>query len=250
MANEVLFEARHMHKAFGPTIALKDVDFTLRRGEIRGLIGENGSGKSTLLRAISGFMRYSGSLMIGKVECRSLSSKERARQVALLPQILPQANITVRTLTEHGRYPHHGSIRRMSAHDEEVMENALEITGLKGIEDKLLGELSGGERQRAFLAMVIAQDTPMILLDEPTSHMDLVYQREFYELLEVLRDSGKGIVMVCHSIDMSLYYSDRIMVMHEGEEIFFSTPFELIEEKIILKKLFDYPDILQISLRN
>lgn len=207
-------------------------------GMISGVIGRNGSGKSTILKALAGQLDYQGSVRIEGQECRELTDMKRARLVAFLPQQVRSVNLDVRTLAEHGRYPHHGSFRRLSGEDHDHIDRALEITGMKDHKDRNLSELSGGERQRAYLAMVIAQDTPMVLLDEPTTHMDHLYQEEFYRILESMARAGKGIVMVCHDLEQSFAYSDRIFVMESGNLRAGMTPDELCAEESIIRANF------------
>lgn len=213
-------------------------DAVFDTGMITGVIGRNGSGKSTILKALAGQIEYRGSISIEEKECRDLSDMTRARLVAYLPQQVRSVNLDVRTLTEHGRYPHHGSFRRMSGEDRDHIDKALEITGMSEFRDRNLSELSGGERQRAYLAMVIAQDTPMILLDEPTTYMDHLYREEFYRILRSLAQAGKGIIMVCHDLEQSFAYSDRIHVMSGGMLRAGMTPGELCAEEEIIRANF------------
>ncbi|MBR3525354.1 MAG: ABC transporter ATP-binding protein [Lachnospiraceae bacterium] len=207
-------------------------------GKISAVIGRNGSGKSTLLKALSGQKMYSGSVKIDGKECAELRPMERARKVAYLPQILKSANMDVRTLAEHGRYPYHGSFRRPTEEDRACVEKALMITGMKALEEKNLGQLSGGERQRAYLALVIAQNSSMILLDEPTSFLDHMYREEFFAILQELKKAGKGIVMVCHDLEQSFAYSDRIFLMEDGELHSGMTAAGLSGEEDLLRRNF------------
>ena len=151
----------------------------LEQGKITTVIGRNGSGKSTLLKSLCAQKSYTGSILIDGRESRSYPSRERARKIAYLPQILKSVNMDVLTLTEHGRYPYHGNSRRLTGTDRERIEYALEITDLAAYRHVNLRQMSGGERQRAYLAMIIAQDTPMVLFDEPTTYMDISYRRRF-----------------------------------------------------------------------
>lgn len=200
----------------GKTFACPEARF--EDGRITAVIGRNGSGKSTLLRAVAGQLRYRGSITVDGEECRGLSDAARARKTAYLPQLLRTANMDVQTLAEHGRYPWHGNFRRMTEEDREKVDRALEWTGMAAYRGRLLARLSGGERQRAYLAMVIAQDTGMILLDEPTTYMDPGAQEAFFHLMRRLADRGTGIVLVCHDLAQSFSFCDRICVM-DGHEL-------------------------------
>lgn len=199
--------------AYGTSFTAKDATFECHC--ISCIIGRNGSGKSSLLKALAGQAGYKGSILIGENENRDLSFMERARLVSYLPQHLKEANIDVRTLAEHGRYPYHGSFRKLNGEDNDYVNRALEITGMKDFQYRNLKEISGGECQRAYLAMVIAQNSQMILLDEPTTYMDQLYREDFYQILKSLSNEGKGIVMVCHELEPSFSYSDRIFLMED-----------------------------------
>lgn len=221
---------------WGDPFFVKEAKF--QSGEISTVIGRNGSGKSTLLRTLVGQKDYEGSILIDDKECRDYKPTERARKVAFLPQDLKSLNIPVRTLAEHGRYPYHGNFRKMTGEDKAAVERALELTGMDRFAHKAINELSGGERQRAYLAMVIAQDSDMILLDEPTTYMDRIYQDSFYKVLRQLADEGKGIIEVCHDIEQSFAYSDRIFLMEDRKLSFSGSPLELAEQENLIRKNF------------
>ena len=217
--------------------------FTVReavfpQGKISTIIGRNGSGKTTLLKVIAGQKRYSGSVLIDGKECRDYSAMERARKTAFLPQGVRALSLDVQTLAEHGRYPHHGNFRRMTEKDREHVRHALQVTRMDGLKGREIRELSGGERQRAYLAMVIAQDTPMILMDEPTTYMDRRYQDEFFKILRQLTDEGKGIVMVSHDLEQTFAVSDRIYVMEDKGLLAGGTPEELLRKEDVLRRNF------------
>ncbi|MBR1757913.1 MAG: ABC transporter ATP-binding protein [Lachnospiraceae bacterium] len=225
-----------MKYTYGPSFLVPHATFL--PGEIATVIGRNGSGKSTFLRALAGQMPYEGSIRIGEKELKTLNPIERARQIAFLPQNVNVAHLSVKMLVEHGRYPYHGNVRRLNKEDDEHVERALFMAGLSDLSGRELGELSGGEQRRAFLAMVIAQNTPMILLDEPTTYMDHRYQEDFYEVLKKLAGEGKGIVMVCHDIVQSFTYSDRIFLMQDRCLSEGMTPEELAKEEACLRENF------------
>ena len=207
-------------------------------GKITTVIGRNGSGKSTLLKTILGIRDYRGSIKIDGDESRGLSARIRARRVAYLPQTLKSVNIDVETLVSHGRYPWQGYSRRMSSKDHEIIDRALEITGMQDLKNRNLLGLSGGERQRAYLAMVVAQNTPMILLDEPAAYLDMAVQRAFYRILKGLAGDGHGIVLVSHNIEQSLSYSDSICLIHDDTVKAACTPDELVGNGSLLREVF------------
>lgn len=220
----------------GKTFRAEKVCFD--RGEITSVIGKNGCGKTTLLRTITGVLPYHGSIRIDGEEIRDLKGYERARKIAYLPQMMKAGKMNVETLVEHGRYPWHGNFRRMSAQDKEVMEAALEITHMSAMRNRDLTQLSGGELRRAYLAMVIAQNADMILLDEPTTYMDVESQELFLEIVRSLAAGGHGIVMTCHNMEQSFSVSNKIVMMDNGSVKKTGTPEELACDRDNLVKLF------------
>ena len=208
------------------------------KGRITSIIGRNGSGKSTLLKASAGILPYIGSIKVDGIELKNFSPKEKARRIAYLPQNQKVLNIDVETLAAHGRYPWHGSFRKLTAKDREIINNALYLTDMQHLKDKNLSELSGGERQRAYLAMVIAQDTPMILLDEPTTFMDMKVQQSFFCILKKLKESGKGIMVILHNIEQSLSVSDMIYLIDNRTIAASGTPEELLKEEDLIRNVF------------
>ena len=222
--------------AYGEPFVVSEAGFSA--GQITAVIGRNGSGKSTLLKTLAGQKNYSGSILISGKECRDYNPMERAKEIAFLPQSVKGLNLDVKTLAEHGRFPYHGNFRKMTGEDREKIEKALLLTGMKEYADRELKELSGGERQRAYLAMVIAQDSPMILMDEPTTYMDHLHRESFFGVLKQLAGEGKGIVMVCHDIEQSFAYSDRIVLMENRRLEFAGTPAELVKKEELMRKNF------------
>ena len=234
----IMIEIRNMTTEYEYGDPFRIPDMRFEKGKITTIIGRNGCGKSTLLKTIAGMKQYKGNILINGRETRDYRSDGRAREVAYLPQNLKNVGIDVETLVEHGRYAWHGNLRRMSENDLRIVYNALKLTGMETYRDRSLSELSGGERQRAYLAMVIAQDTPMILLDEPTTFMDLFVQQSFFDILKKLATLGRGIVMVCHNIEQSLAYSDMIYIMDDRSVIKSGTPEYIIKDEDIFRRVF------------
>ena len=222
--------------SYGDEFSVENALF--ENGKISGVIGKNGSGKSTLLKTLAGQRKYEGKILINEKECSEYSSMERAREVAFLPQSVKNLNMDVRTLVEHGRYPYHGNFRRMGEEDEKKINRALELTHMKSFENRDLYELSGGERQLAYLSMIIAQDSSMILMDEPTTYMDRIHQDEFFSILRILVNEGKGIVMVCHDIEQCFAYCDKIFLMEDRKLEYAGTPDELAKNELIIRRNF------------
>lgn len=208
-------------------------------GKITSVIGKNGSGKTTLLKTVSGFMPYCGSISIDGKECRDYKSCELSMKVSYLPQLIRPVAMDVETLAEHGRFPWHGNFRRLSQEDKKIVGNALAITHMEEYRNREVNELSGGELRRAYLSMVIAQNADMMLLDEPTTYMDIENQKLFYSIIRMLSDAGHGIVMTCHNLEQAFSVSDRIFIMKDGRLIADGAPEELANEGEILRKVFN-----------
>ena len=191
---------------------------TAQPGGVTTLLGPNGCGKSTLLRTMSRLLApRSGRVRVGGVDVHSLSARECARRVAVLPQhpVAPEG-LTVGELVARGRHPHRPRWRGPSARDRAAVAEALERTGTAGLADDDLAILSGGQRQRAWLAMAVAQETPVLLLDEPTTYLDPAHAIEMLDLVRGLADEGRTVVMVLHDLSMAAMYSDRVVVMNDG----------------------------------
>lgn len=221
---------------YGPRLALNGFQLSLQKGEIRALIGPNGSGKSTALQALAGLITpASGQAAIEGVAVESMSRHAIARKLAYLPQ-QPTApdEMTIAQLVRQGRFPHVGLFRSYSHRDEEAIEWALESTGLTSLADRTLQELSGGERQRAWISAALAQEAGILLLDEPTSFLDIGYQVEILDLVHRLsREKGVTIVMAIHDINQAIAVSDRISLLEKGELRFDGEPRALAESGLI-----------------
>ena len=196
---------------YGERALFSKLTLKLAEGKVTSIIGPNGCGKSSLLKLASGICKpWKGSISVMGRDVSVLSSKERARLLSLLTQEHAAPPMSVRRLVACGRYPHHGILATMDAADYEAVERALA--------ERPVAELSGGQRQRAFIAMVLAQDTPVVLFDEPTSFLDVSACYEVMELMRSLKEEhGKTVVAVIHDIDLALRYSDEVCVMHEGK---------------------------------
>ena len=190
-------------------------------GRIRAVLGPNGSGKSTLLRLCARQLTpASGTLRVGGRDAADYDAKAFARALAYLPQSRPVPMITVRALVAHGRFPHLGMTRRLSAQDEAAVARALDLTGLSGVAGRDLRTLSGGQRQKAYLAMLIAQDAQYLLLDEPTTYLDIGHQLELFDLLRTLRNEGRCVVVVMHDLAQAIAFADDALLLHKGEPLY------------------------------
>lgn len=211
---------------------LHEIGFDANRAEISVILGKNGSGKTTLLRAVSGALAYRGSITVAGREIRTMKSRERARTLALMPQMFRAPDISVRDLVSFGRQPYAGLSGILSAADKAAVEGALERTGLLPLADLRMTAISGGERQKAYFAMLLAQDTPVLLLDEPGAHLDMAYRRQLADMLRAERDAGKTVVAVFHDLNRAAELADRLLVINGGTLLFDGAAQELFDSDI------------------
>ena len=216
-----MLEFRHVSITLRKRCILSDITCRLRSGGITVLLGENGSGKSTLFRAVNREIAYCGEILLEGASLTALSRRERARRMALLPQVLPTPAMTVRELVSLGRTPHRGLLAHPDATDEAAVTRALERTALSAYADRPLATLSGGERQRAFLGMVLAQEARLLLLDEPTTYLDADARRSLLSLLrQIVREEGKTALLVLHDVNDALRIADEILLLDGGSTAF------------------------------
>ena len=215
----------HISAAYRKRQVLRDVSFTAESGAITILLGRNGAGKSTLVRCLTGEKQdYTGRICLDSDDVRIMSNSQRAGRLACLPQVLPRPHVTVKELVAFGRTPYLPLTGTLSPEDLERVEWAISVTGLLPFERAFVDELSGGERKKAFFAMTLAQDTPVVVLDEPTAHLDAVSRFEFLNLLEQLcRETGKTFLAVMHELPEVLRYADHIVVLHDRQVAFSGT---------------------------
>ncbi|MBZ9558625.1 MULTISPECIES: ABC transporter ATP-binding protein [unclassified Modicisalibacter] len=211
--------ARRLTLGYQRRTILRDLSLDLPEGRISVLVGSNGCGKSTLLKALARLLDpWQGQVSLDGHDIRRRSTRAVARVLSLLPQhpVAPEG-ISVRQLVCLGRHPHQSWLSQWSEEDERRVDDALERTAMRDQAQRRVETLSGGQRQRAWIAMAVAQDTPLMLLDEPTSFLDLTHQMEVLELLKSLnREAGKTIVMVLHDLNLACRYADHIVAVRDG----------------------------------
>lgn len=213
---------------------VRDVSVSFQPGRIYTVVGRNGCGKSTLLKTCAGLLRpSSGSILLDGQELGSYAPVERARRISFLSQSRNTPGISVERLVEHGRYPRLASPRRLNAEDRTAVENAIEIMQLTDLRHKNMQELSGGEQQRVYLAMQLSQDASVLLLDEPTTYMDIDYQLSLLDLLHQLKSGGKTIILVLHDLQQALNVSDSIIVMENGRVVSAASPDATLSEGVL-----------------
>lgn len=219
---------------------LKDISFNVKSGEIITIIGPNGSGKSTLIKSISRYLKpKSGDIYLDEVNIKRIKTKEIAKNLAVLPQVKGvSSDVSIEELVSYGRFPHLNFGKRMSKDDMEVITWAIEKTGLVQMKERYVANLSGGERQRAWIAMTLAQKPKMLLLDEPTTFLDICYQMETLELVKDLNKTlGITVIMVLHDINQAARYSDKILVINSGEQWEYGEPCHIVNKEL-LKDVF------------
>ncbi|MCK1992969.1 ABC transporter ATP-binding protein [Peribacillus muralis] len=221
---------------YGDKLIINDMNLKVPKGEITVFIGANGCGKSTLLRSVARLLKpQAGSIILEGKAISSMSSKDVARKMAILPQS-PTApeGLTVYQLVKQGRYPYQSWLKQWSSEDEEKVQKAIEATNLSELKDRAVDELSGGQRQRAWIAMTLAQDTDIILLDEPTTYLDMTHQIEILDLLFDLNElENRTIVMVLHDLNLACRYADNLVAIKDGAIHAEGRPEDIITPRLV-----------------
>lgn len=229
-----MLEIKNVSVRYGEKEILRNVSFALRPQQLTVLVGRNGSGKSTLLSCVNQQTPYTGTISRRETDLARLSPRERAKRVAILPQILPSPHIPVKEMVAFGRNPYLDLTGRLTKQDEEMVASAMADARVETLAERYVDTLSGGERQRAALAMILAQDTPIALLDEPTAHMDQFYEEAFLRLLLELKEKKeKTFLVVLHDLNLAGRYGDDILVLDEGRLRFGGTKAECLAQGVI-----------------
>ncbi len=216
-------EAKHIDFSYGSQQILFDISLMIPKRKITAILGSNGCGKSTLLQVLSRNLKQNcGEILIDNKAIDNIPMKEYAKKVAIVHQVHKMPiGVTVKQLVMYGRVPYQKFYTSNTTEDEEIVEWAMHAVGISEYKDRALSALSGGQRQRAWIAMALAQKSDYLLLDEPTTYLDVRYQKELLELLVYLNDKiGVTIVMVLHDINQAIKYSDEIICMKNGRKIF------------------------------
>lgn len=229
-----MIEVKEVSAGYGKREILHDVNLRAEEGKITTLIGSNGSGKSTLLKALLGLIPVSGGdIMLDGISARGMSRTEIARRIAYLPQGKNVPDITAGRMVLHGRFPYLSYPRRYRESDFQIAEDAMRRMGIRELAERQMAELSGGMRQKVYLAMELAQQAPAIVMDEPTTYLDIGQQLRFMEMINKLSENGKTIILVLHDILLALKISHRIAALQEGRIVRCGTPEEILESGII-----------------
>ncbi|MGC3955528.1 MAG: ABC transporter ATP-binding protein [Propionicimonas sp.] len=235
----------NLRVGYGDRTVINDLNLHIARGSFTAVVGPNACGKSTLLRALARVLPHqAGRILLDGAELASYSPRQIAQRVALLPQSANAPDgLRVADLVSRGRYPHRGMLRRWSAEDEAAVHRAMAATGVLGLSDRPVAELSGGQRQRVWIAMTLAQDTPVVLLDEPTTFLDLAYQVEVLELCTRLHAEGRTLVVVLHDLAQAARHATDLLVLHDGRLSAAGPPAEVITP-LLVQQVFGVPSIV------
>ncbi|MGG7177925.1 ABC transporter ATP-binding protein [Clostridium paraputrificum] len=232
---------KDLNISYGNLDIVKDLNLEIPKGKITTIIGANGCGKSTILKTIARILKpKSGEIFINGKELNSQSSKDLAKVMAVLPQS-PQApsGLTVGELISYGRFPHQNGFGKLKKEDNDIINWALEKTGILEFKDRPIEALSGGQRQRAWIAMSLAQETDILLLDEPTTYLDLAHQLEVLNLLEELnKKEGRTIVMVIHELNNAARFADHMIGVKKGRIVCQGTAHEVMTKEN-LREIFN-----------
>ena len=241
-----MLHVRDLTVSYGAATIIDGLVLDVPRGGVTTIVGPNGCGKSTLLRAVAGLIpRERGEVVLDGRNAAEMKRREIARTLAVLPQtpVAPDG-LTVRDLVGRGRHPHQTWLRQASEKDSAMVDEVMELTQVSEFAERPLERLSGGQRQRAWIAMVLAQDTPLVLLDEPTTYLDLSHSVELLALIRRLADDmGRTVVMVLHDLNLAARFSDQLVVMKGGEVQAAGTPAEVVSEQL-LAEVFSLPAVV------
>lgn len=238
---------RRLKVGYDGVIIVPGFDVELRKGKITSIIGANGCGKSTVLKAIGRILpAEGGTVIVNDVDIKTMKSRDVAKWLAILPQT-PTApgTLTCEELVAYGRYPYQKGMGRLTKEDRDVVSWALEATGMLAFRQREIACLSGGQRQRVWVAMALAQQTNIVLLDEPTTYLDLSHQLEVLEILKHLnREQGTTIVMVLHDLNLASRYSDYLLAMKDGQIARYGTPEEVMTRDVLAECFFIDGDVV------
>ncbi|GLW74792.1 cobalamin/Fe3+-siderophore ABC transporter ATP-binding protein [Kitasatospora phosalacinea] len=235
--------AHGLHLRYGDRTVVRGLDLELPGGAVTAIVGPNACGKSTLLRGLVRLLApAAGAVTLDGADIHRMPARALARRMGLLPQqpVTPEA-VTVEALVRLGRYPHQRMLTPWSAADQAAVEEALRRTGTDALRDRPVDQLSGGQRQRAWIALALAQDTDLLLLDEPTTFLDLRHQLDVLDLVTDLhRDAGRTVVMVLHDLGQAARYADHLVVLHDGELAAAGPPGEVLTAELV-ERVFQVP---------
>ena len=232
----IILEVTGLSAGYENGYVIQDISFSLQKGEFLSVLGKNGSGKSTLIKALQGLLKkISGRVLVDNRDAFALSPRQMAKNISYVPQIFsPSFEFSVKETVVMGRYAHQGRWGGASPDDSRIIDEVMAITNIAHLKEKKVAHLSGGERQRVFIARALAQDTPLLFLDEPSSHLDIRYQVEIYQILKRLQEEKeKAILTTEHNINLAIPYSQQIMFLKDGRVQALGPPEKLVTKENI-----------------
>ena len=232
-----MLEITNLCAGYGRQTVLRELNLTIPEGQVTVIAGPNGCGKSTLLKALAGILPASGRVTLDGEDLTGLPQKALARKIAYLPQHRQVPEITAMGLVLHGRFPYLSYPRRYREEDRRIARESLEQMGVPDLEERKLPALSGGQRQKVYIAMALAQSTPVVLLDEPTTYLDIAHQLQTLEHARKLAAQGKTVVLVLHDLAMALEYADNLAVLSGSGLAAWGTP-EAVFQSGVLDRVF------------
>ncbi|MCD9515601.1 Fe(3+) dicitrate ABC transporter ATP-binding protein FecE [Photobacterium carnosum] len=235
-----MLKIQNLSVGYGKQMIISNLSVSIPKGKITALIGPNGCGKSTLLKTLIRINKpMAGDVLFDNESLSTYSDKTLARSLSLLPQILVSPEgITVRKLVEYGRSPYISHWGRLGKDDQIIVKQAMHDTGILEYADQLVESLSGGQQQRAWIAMVIAQNTDIVMLDEPTTYLDMSHQVELMNLIRQMNAKGKTVIVVLHDLNQACRYCDHLIVLEQGRLVTEGSPDEVLTETL-LSHVFD-----------
>lgn len=229
-----MIELKDVSFSYGDRPVFQSLSASFQAGVFYGILGANGCGKTTLIRLLCALEKpEKGRILLDGREYASYSSMELARHISLLPQSRELPSVSVEELVSRGRYPYLGLTRRFSSADRAAVEQALKKANVQNLAQRNVSTLSGGERQRVCMGLVLAQNTPVVLLDEPTTYLDVSHRMALAEELQNLRDEGKCVISVLHDLSLALKYCDRLLVLGDGGICAEGIPSEIVSQGIL-----------------
>lgn len=234
-----MIAANNLNVSYGDKIIIEALNLTLPKGKITALIGPNGCGKSTLLKTLARInMPTKGEVLLNGKALKSYRDKHLAQEMSLLPQVLETPEgITVKRLVEYGRSPYLSHWGKLGEHDKNMVASAMRETGVDDLAEQTVESLSGGQRQRAWIAMILAQDTNIVMLDEPTTYLDLSHQMELMKIMREMNNKGKTVIVVLHDLNQACRYCDHLVVLKKGQLVAQGTPHDVFTQNL-LKDVF------------
>ena len=231
-----MIEVKNLSCGYGKKEVIHNVDVCFGKGEVTAVVGPNGCGKTTVMKAMAGLIKVKNDrIYIDNKDINQYKDMDRAKKIAFMPQIRHVPAMSVYDFLMCARYPYLGMSKQPEKSDIEAVENAISITGIGEYRMRSLKKLSGGERQKVYFAFMLAQQAEVLILDEPTTYLDIERQFEILDMIRLMKKNNKTVVMVLHDICHSLKFADKIVVMDEGRVKMQGTPDEIIESGVLEK---------------